>query len=421
MKSGIGSVLRQLIIPNGLLLAAAVLLLPWKLGAFFAPPGGRFIGLAISAAGVLLALRLRSPRLMLTLVLLLVSERAWMLTWAWSDPVLRNTLAVLLPLNVAALLLVDDSFVDWEAFAWWGGLIAVQAAGVILILGTGELSVLRRLGRPLLPHLMARSRVPQLAIVFFVLCGIGLLAAFLIQRKPRDSGMFWALAGCFLAVHAATPRLAAGYFAAAALIAGASVIETAYLVGYHDELTSLPGRRAFNQAIAALDGEYAIAMLDVDHFKRFNDTFGHDAGDQVLRLVASRMMNVGGDGKPFRYGGEEFAIIFRRIGAEEALEHAEFLRNAIADTQFVVRGLDRSRRQRTERRRAHRPRKLRKESVDTRVTVSIGVAEPSRAGMPAEEVIKAADKALYRAKENGRNRVELHVSQRVREAIERTT
>ncbi len=113
------------------------------------------------------------------------------------------------------------------------------------------------------------------------------------------------------------------------------MIETAYLVGYHDELTGLPGRRAFNQAVAALDGEYAIAMLDVDHFKRFNDTFGHDAGDQVLRLVAARMMDVGGSGKAFRYGGEEFAIIFRRTAAEEALEHAEALRHAIAETSFV--------------------------------------------------------------------------------------
>jgi len=408
MKSGIRSTLRQLVIPNGLLLAAAALLLPWKLGTVFAPPGGRYIGLAIAAAGVLLAWRLRSPRLMLLLVLLLVSERAWMMTWAWHEPALRNTLAVLLPLNAAALLLVDDAFVDWEAFAWWGGLIAVQAAGVGLILATGEVSALRRLGRPMIPQLIPGSRVPQLAALLFVACGVALLVAFLVQRKPRDSGMLWALGACYLAMSAANPRLAAGYFAAAALIAGASVIETAYLVGYHDELTGLPGRRAFNQAVAALDGEYAIAMVDVDHFKRFNDTFGHDAGDQVLRLVAARMADVGGSGKAFRYGGEEFAIVFRRTAAEQALEHAEALCHAIAETSFVVRGLDRSQRERTERRRRYRPRKLPKQRVDTRVTVSMGVAEPARPETPVEQVIQAADKALYRAKEHGRNRVEMH-------------
>ena len=409
MKSGIRSTLRQLAIPNGALLAVAALLLSWKLKAVFAPPGGEFIALTIAVAGILLAWRLHSPRLMLMLALLLVSERAWMMAWAWREPALRNTLALLLPLNVAALLLVDDAFVDWEAFAWWGGLIAVQAAGVSLILATEEVSALRRLGHPLIfPQLMRGSRVPQLAALLFLACGVALFVAFLVQRKPRDSGMFWALGACFMAMSAANPRLAAGYFATGALIAGASVIETAYLVGYHDELTGLPGRRAFNQAVAALDGEYAIAMLDVDHFKRFNDTFGHDAGDQVLRLVAARMMDVGGSGKAFRYGGEEFAIVFRRTTAEEALEHAEALRHAIAETNFVVRGLDRSQRERTERRRRHRPRKLRQQRVDTRVTVSIGVAEPARPETPVEQVIEAADKALYRAKEHGRNRVEMH-------------
>ncbi len=417
MKSGIRSTLRQLAIPNGALLAVAALLLPWKLKAVFAPPGGEFIALTIAVAGILLAWRLRSPRLMLMLALLLVSERAWMMAWAWREPALRNTLALLLPLNVAALLLVDDAFVDWEAFAWWGGLIAVQAAGVALILETEEVSALRSLGRPLIPQLMPGSRVPQLAALLFLACGVALFVAFLIQRKPRDSGMFWALGACYLAMSAAHPRLAAGYFAAAALIAGASVIETAYLVGYHDELTGLPGRRAFNQAVAALDGEYAIAMVDVDHFKRFNDTFGHDAGDQVLRLVAARMMDVGGSGKAFRYGGEEFAIIFRRTAAEEALEHAEALRRAIAETSFVVRGLDRSQRERTERRRRHRPRKLNKQRVDTRVTVSIGVAEPPRPEIPVEQVIQAADKALYRAKEHGRNRVEMQTARRLREVV----
>jgi len=277
--------------------------------------------------------------------------------------------------------------------------------------------VLRRLSRPLIPQLWPGSRVPQLAALLFFTTAVALIIAFLLTRKPRESGMFWSLGACFLAVSAGSSRLAAGYFAAAALIVGVSVIETAYLVGYHDELTGLPGRRAFNQAVAALDGEYAIAMLDVDHFKRFNDTFGHAAGDQVLRLVATKMMDVGGDGKPFRYGGEEFAIIFRRTTAEEALMHAEVLRSSIAETNFAVRGPDRSQRERTERRYRHRPRKLHKQRVETRVTVSIGVAEPARPETPVEQVIQAADKALYRAKEHGRNRVEVHAARHSRAVV----
>ena len=405
MKSDLSSALRQLALPNGAILAAGVLL-PWKLKAIFASPGGEFIPLVITAAGVLLAWRLRTPRLMLMLVLLLLSERTW--TWGASEPAIRIALAVLLPLNVALLLLVDDAYVDWEAFCWWGGLMAVQAGVVAVIVGTGEASALRRLSQPLVPHLLVRSRVPQLAALLFVAAGIALLAAFLVTRKPRESGLFWSLCACLLAMGAASPRLANGYFAVAAIILGASVVETAYLVGYHDELTALPARRAFNQALAKLDGQYAVAMLDVDHFKRFNDVFGHDAGDQVLRMVASRITQVGGGGKAFRYGGEEFAIMFRGSTAEEASEQAEALRTLIADTNFVVRGLDRSRRSRKERRYRHRPRKLRKQRLDTRVTVSIGVAEPAGPDTLVEDVIQAADKALYCAKERGRNRVEVY-------------
>ena len=419
MKSVFSSALRQLVLPNGALLAVTALLLPWKLKAVFTPPGGEFIALAIAAAGVLLAWRLRMPRLMLMLVLLLVSERAWM--WSAPDVALRNAIVTLLPLNVAVLLLVDDSYVDWEAFAWWGGLVAVQAAVLAVLVGTGATSALRHLSHPLISQLARGRQVPQLAVLLFLACGIALLAAFFITRKPRESGLFWSLGACCLAISAGNSRLAAGYFAAASMIVAVSVIETAYLVGYHDELTGLPARRAFNQAAAALDGQYAIAMLDVDHFKRFNDAFGHDAGDQVLRLVASRMMNVGGNGKPFRYGGEEFVVIFPRVTAEEALEHAEVLRGLIAGSSFAVRGPDRSRRTRTERRFRHRPRKLRKQRVDTRVTVSIGVAEPAGLEAPVEDVIQAADKALYRAKERGRNRVEVYAARRSREVAARSS
>lgn len=416
MKSGLISGLRQLVLPNGALLAASALLLPWKLRAVFAPPGGEFIGLAVGMAGILLAWRLRTPRLMLMLVLLVISERTWI--WASSEPTIRLALAVLLPLNAAFLLLIDDAYVDWEAFCWWGGVIAVQGVVIAVIVATGGASVFRILGRPLVPQLLSGSRLPHLAALLFVAAGIALLVAFRISRKPRESGLFWSLCACYLGMSAPSTRVAAGYFATAALIASVSVIETAYLLGYHDELTGLPARRAFNQAIAALDGQYAIAMLDIDHFKRFNDSFGHDAGDQVLRMVASKMMNVGGDGKAFRYGGEEFAIIFRRASAEDVLEHAEVLRGLIADTNFVVRGLDRSKRSRTERRYRHRPRKLRKQKVDTRVTVSIGLAESDGPDMPAEEVIQAADKALYRAKQRGRNRVDVYAPQRSREMAE---
>src|SRR5215475_3125232 len=96
----------------------------------------------------------------------------------------------------------------------------------------------------------------------------------------------------------------------AGLIVAAAIVENSYRLAYHDELTLLPGRRAFNEAVMHLEHPFVIAAVDIDHFKSFNDTHGHDTGDQVLKLVAARLAEVGGGGRAFRYGGEEFTVIF---------------------------------------------------------------------------------------------------------------
>ncbi|OGK98098.1 MAG: hypothetical protein A3D33_07520 [Candidatus Rokubacteria bacterium RIFCSPHIGHO2_02_FULL_73_26] len=139
-------------------------------------------------------------------------------------------------------------------------------------------------------------------------------------------------------------------------------------------------------------------MLDIDHFKRFNDEHGHDAGDQLLRMVGATLTRTEGGGRAFRYGGEEFAILFPGRSAVDALPHLEALRRAIEATGFTLRGRDRPT-QKPKRPVAAGPR--RKLSV----TVSIGVAESDGGEADPREVVKAADRALYRAKGAGRNRV----------------
>ena len=162
--------------------------------------------------------------------------------------------------------------------------------------------------------------------------------------------------------------------------------------------------------------------VDIDHFKKFNDTYGHDVGDQVLCMVASRLSQVGGDGQAFRCGGEEFAIVFRNTSAKEAFEHLDSLRQIIEKSTFQVRGADRRAERIAEKRSDRRTgesdrRKPAKKKIAAAipkppadhlsVTVSIGVAEPSTRYRQPEQVIQSADQALYRAKNKGRNRVEL--------------
>jgi len=172
-----------------------------------------------------------------------------------------------------------------------------------------------------------------------------------------------------------------------------------YWLAYRDELTGLPSRRALNQLALSLGSRYSVAMLDVDHFKKFNDTHGHDVGDQVLKLVASHIRKVKGGGKFFRYGGEEFTIVFSRKNSNDAIPYLDEVRRNISNYKMTLREDMRKTKNKRYRNRQEQSRAQR-----VGVTISIGVASKLQ-GQTFEQTIKAADEALYRAKEQGRNRI----------------
>ncbi len=232
-----------------------------------------------------------------------------------------------------------------------------------------------------------------------------------------EGGFFWSVVACFLALESGIGGPVSRMFlATAGLLLVISLIETSYRLAYVDELTSLPGRRAFQEQLLRLEDGYAVAMLDVDHFKQFNDQFGHETGDHVLRMVAAHMEGVSGGGAAYRVGGEEFAVVFPVSRASEALPHLELLRQEIGESVFMVRRLERRTKSRGQDRRQARlrPAAARSEPRPVCVTVSIGLAGSGPKHASVESVVRAADAALYAAKEGGRNRVEMEVSRRVR-------
>jgi diguanylate cyclase (GGDEF)-like protein len=254
--------------------------------------------------------------------------------------------------------------------------------------------VRERLDALALPGLSATAMATALA-------GAVLTLALLRRRTPIEAALTGALVAVAVALGSeAAPRQAEGCLAAGGLALALGVILESHRLAFHDELTELPGRRALNEALPALAGRYTIAMVDVDHFKKFNDEHGHDVGDQVLRLVASRLRGTGGGGQAFRYGGEEFAIVFPGRGLDDVREPLETLRGSIESTRLTLRAKGRPRRKP-----AKPPRRRGTRQVS--VTVSIGAAEADERRSTPRKVIEAADRALYRAKENGRNRVEV--------------
>lgn len=221
------------------------------------------------------------------------------------------------------------------------------------------------------------------------------------SRRAPEAGLAWLTLAIAAALSAPTGSTARGLWVlGGALVLLIALVESAYAMAFHDELTGLPTRRALKQALAGLAAPYAIALVDVDHFKSFNDRYGHDVGDQVLRMVASRLGAVGGGGQAFRNGGEEFVIVFAESGKPDVLPHVEDVRARIAGAAFALRTLPRPSNKKALSARG----KGRKATDHLQVTVSVGVAGSS-ANKSAEDVMKAADKAMYRAKEEGRNRV----------------
>lgn len=162
-----------------------------------------------------------------------------------------------------------------------------------------------------------------------------------------------------------------------------------------DALTGLVNRRRFDDNLAHLFSQWqahgqpvTLILMDIDHFKAFNDNHGHQAGDSVLSNYARRVRSaVRADAITARYGGEEFAVILAAASLSDGEETAERIRREVANSPFEFDG----------------------KQFD--VTVSCGVAQAVEADQSPSDLIERADQALYRAKDSGRNRVCSHDGQ----------
>ncbi len=419
--------LKSLVLPGGILLLAAAVLLE---GGFLSIPAAAvdFYYYAVFGAGILLAWRFHSSRVFFALIVLLLAHRAveffssGRAVSTGPGRIAFEAIAFLVPLNFIILSLIPERGLALPAIASRLGLLFFESVFVAVTCRPGEAAGPAffhpsSLGR----QLFGWSRIPQLALLLFAAAFAVLLLRFLLYRRAVEAGLLWSLAATFLSLQVGSVgRISSAYVATAGLILVSSIIENSYFLAYHDELTALPARRAFNDALLRLQPPYAVAVVDIDHFKNFNDTYGHETGDQVLRMVAGRLAHVTGGGQAFRVGGEEFSVLFLGKSMQEAVPHLELLRSVIEGSTFRVRGVQQRRRtpRGPDRRVADGKTGARRKTArsdrtyarsagrELSVTVSIGVAEPTARVQEAELVLQAADKTLYRAKQTGRNRVE---------------
>ena len=356
---------------------------------------------AVLAAALLLGWRFNRSRLVFAIALLALTEYV-LLNGAGNprDRVLFDATTFLLPINLALVALLPERGTLTPAGLLRWLLLAVQAIIVAFLAKAFPAQMLNFLTTHILPASWTSwTLLEQPALLAFLAIGALLVMAWLREPQAPVRGYVYALIAIVVAFSWREPGPAREiWLATAGLTLIVAVVEASYLMAYRDGLTELPGRRALTEALPRLSGQFTIAMVDVDHFKRFNDRYGHDAGDHVLRLVAARLAQAPGGGTAYRYGGEEFALLFPGKGADECLPYLEELREAVETSRFTMR-------------RRFRPRakpsapKSRKTREAITITVSIGVAERNHRHATPDQVVLAADKALYRAKEAGRNRV----------------
>ncbi|NLX63675.1 MAG: GGDEF domain-containing protein [Clostridiaceae bacterium] len=242
-------------------------------------------------------------------------------------------------------------------------------------------------------------KVPAL-ILYILAVGI-LLSCYILRNRYMDLIYVAVLISSIIAFYLSNRIVLASIFISAIfVIMVIAMFDVSYSLAFYDTLTGVLSRRALEQELLKLgDRKYIIAMVDLDYFKKINDSYGHDIGDEVLKMVASVLNKTLQKAKVFRYGGEEFVVLFVGRGYNEVMKQLELVRRTIEKRPFIIRSDNRPVKKPDE------PAKYSKSKGKGKIniTVSIGLAQKTDSLKTSYDVIKKADEALYKSKQSGRN------------------
>ena len=394
-------------LPGSIIYFSLLILLQMDFFNFFLPTIVSTFPYIVLIVGLFMGWRFSRSRMIFTLIILAIVDRTLRVLSFQTpvginvDHIVFNILCFLLPLNILIIAFLRERGIFTLQGLGRLGLIGLQPFIIYTLVKFRYLNFFSFLDSKLVTHtFIDQAIIPQPAMLLFIVSFIFLIINCVIKKDFLEGGLFWALLCMFGALlEKGASQAAIMYLSTAGLILVVSILEYSHSIAFRDELTGLPTRRSLYQTFLKLPYRYSIAMVDIDHFKKFNDLYGHDVGDQALRMVASRILKVNGGGKAFRYGGEEFIIIFPNKTANEIRSNLEQLRQTIAKHLFVIR---------TWKRPFKKPKDMGgvpKSFEREKITISIGVAERDENLTDPRDVLKAADEALLRAKKVGRDRI----------------
>ena len=300
-----------------------------------------------------------------------------------------------MPLALVLLAVVPEK----RSIEPWGVAVALIAP-LLFLASILILKIWPDLHEIWLPRADAPTILSTEGFYLFVGAVLFCLLLFFITRESTRAGVFFAGIFSFVTLNwLQVPMISTVMMLSAGISLFTGAISSLLSMLYSDELTGLLNRKALNREMEVLKPGDILAMADIDKFKLLNDTHGHDTGDEVLKLVAAFMSDVTENGKAYRYGGEEFSLVFRRREANRVLDALQTLRKKIACYQIAIR--NRNKRPKSNKSGASYRKKASPEKV-IKTSISIGVVA-LREGEGPFDALKRADAELYRAKQSGRN------------------
>jgi diguanylate cyclase (GGDEF)-like protein len=313
-----------------------------------------------------------------------------------SDPVFQLT-ALLIPLTILLLTLVKHDAILTRTTLLWGLFILLQA----MIAGWLAHSYPTMIGTALNSAFLPPTSWSYVGQPAMLAVGIALtlqITQALVAQSEIEKGFVWAHIAVVVALYSVQmgwePR---PFLALAGLILVMSLMQASYRSAFRDEVTRLPGSRAFEMAVKRLGRRFSLAIVEIDQLKEINNQFGRSVGDQVLTLVAKKIVHASGKGKVFAYDAEHFVLLFPATSPQDTLVSLEQIRKAVEAACFVLQNRKLVRNLR--RTGGHTD----AASEDLPVTVSIGVCGTDNGAGMLTGIVKTAYQAVHGAKSEGGN------------------